>query len=109
METKYKKVYVDIGYYEITIRPFNAEFDFPGRYSGCGGLFSGRRNLFRNFTSCMNYLERNKFKFDDTINISLEYSDAMCERYPLIMDTFYENYDDRVEYISITSFTLINK
>ena len=84
---KDSRVFVEIGYYEIFVRPFINGSDVPGKYLGCGGLFNNRKNLFRNITSCMNYLESKKWKFDDTIHISIEYSDFMYERYPQIMQT----------------------
>lgn len=55
------KVFVEIGYYEIYIRPRRKD-DKPSYYQAVGGLFNKHKNSFRNVRTCLNLVcSHNKF------------------------------------------------
>ena len=70
------KIFVEVGYYEIRIRPFR-KGDIPTYYAGVGGVFSYHKNAFRTFDSCMNHLRRNKF--DDVVLVHVSLSNELEE------------------------------
>jgi len=84
------KVFVEVGYYEIMVRPFRAG-DVAQCYSGVGGLFERHTNVFRSFDSCMNFLGRKRF--DDNILVHVSFENEVSERFPMSIDDDFERTD----------------
>ena len=65
------KIFVEVGYYEILVRPFR-DGDVPTHYSGAGGVFENHKNAFSTFDSCMNHLRQKRFEDTVVVHVSLE-------------------------------------
>jgi len=70
------KVFVEVGYYEITIRPMR-EGDKPLYYAGAGGLFENHRNAFVSFETAMRHIDRKKF--DDHFSVHKSFKDEYLD------------------------------
>ena len=70
------KIFVEVGYYEIRVRPFR-KGNVPTYYSGVNGLFANHKNAFKSFDSCMNHIRRNKF--DDVVLVHVSLANELEE------------------------------
>jgi len=84
------KVFVEVGYYEIKVRPFR-KGDVAKYYSGVGGLFTNHKNAFRSFESAMCYIE--KKKFEDSVVVHRDFEKSLIDLYP-----YYFSNDTELKY-----------
>ena len=73
-----KKIFIEVGYYEITAR-YKREDDDLEMYHGVGGLFTDRYNEFDTLSEFFTHLE--KYDFQDHVNVGLELEDQYLEEF----------------------------
>jgi len=70
------KVFVEVRYYEIAVRPMR-DGDVPTYYNGAGGLFDNHKNAFVSFVSAMRHIDRKRF--DDSVVIHKSFENEFLD------------------------------